>query len=88
MGTQASTVQERGKSHYHCALTGDGGQPAHVSLRGDALGAPGDPEHAGSALTAFTASLSLVLTVGLLSPCHKWADRGLRVTKLVDRERG
>ena len=39
MGTQASTAQERGKSHFHCALTGDGGQPTRVSLRGDALGA-------------------------------------------------
>lgn len=33
-GTLASTVQERGKRHFCCTLMGDGGQPAHISLRG------------------------------------------------------
>lgn len=39
MGMQASTVQERGKRHFHCTLEGDGGQPACITERGDTLGA-------------------------------------------------
>ena len=74
-------IHSTGEGQKPFPLRSDGGWgPARTCITEGRCFRGGSPEHAGSALTAFTASLSLVLTVGLLTLCHKWADQGLRVT--------
>lgn len=69
MGTQASTVQKRGQKTFPQHSEGVWGTAyTYIIKRGFRSSSPGHP---GTALIAFVASLSLVLTVGLLSPCYK-----------------